>query len=254
MHSSIVVVATLLAVPLASRCEERQPVLDEDGRAVAAKAVVDNQGAIRMEELPGTAPPMFVMRGRSEGATPIVFLHGMCGHALGYAQAFQFSAARKGVLVAPQGDHQCDGSPFSSWTSDVESLDERLRRTFEALGVPQPLRDATVIGYSQGASRAEALARKYPERYSHLVLMAGPTAPSVRALRSLRAVVTMAGERDRRDLMRAGAEAFRAVGVPATFQVIPEARHGEMGPHPEQTMGAALDWLWENEKPEAPAN
>lgn len=248
MHPSIVVVATLFAVPLASRCEERERVVDEGGRTTAANAVAEDESAIRMEELPGTKPSTFVMRGRSEGAAPIVFLHGMCGHALGYAQAFQFSAAKKGVLVAPQGDHQCDGGPFSSWTLDIESLDERLRRTFEALGVPEPLRDATVIGYSQGASRAEALARKYPERYSRLVLMAGPTAPSVRTLRSLRAVVTMAGERDRRDLMRTGAEAFRAVGVPATFRVIPEARHGEMGPHPEQTMGAALDWLWENEK------
>src|SRR5205085_1178971 len=124
--------------------------------------------------------------------------------------------------------------PFASWTPDIEALDLRIERTFYELGV-RPLRDVTLIGYSQGASRVEALARKFPDRYTRLVLMAGPSPPSVRTLKSLRAVVTMAGERDRRDLMRAGAEAFRAAGVPATFQLIPEARHGEMGPHPEQT-------------------
>jgi len=60
--------------------------------------------------------------------------------------------------------------------------------------------------------------------------------------------VMMAGARDRLDLMKAGAAAFRAADIPSTFQVIPEARHGEMGPHPEETMGAALDWLWENDR------
>jgi hypothetical protein len=37
-------------------------------------------------------------------------------------------------------------SPFSSCTADVASLDIRLRRTFAELGVPDPLRDVTVIG------------------------------------------------------------------------------------------------------------
>jgi predicted esterase len=249
MYSPVVALVMVLSIPLAERCSEgtqRHLATDE---SPGPHATVDDPGPIRMEELPGAEPSMFVMKGRPEGLSPIVFLHGMCGHALGYAQSFQFSAAKKGVLVAPQGDQACDGSPFSSWTSDVESLDLRLRRTFAHLGVPEPLRDVTVIGYSQGASRAEALARKYPERYSRLVLMAGPTVPSVPALKALRAVVTMAGERDRRDLMQSGANAFRAAGIPATFQLIPEARHGEMGPHPEQTMGAALDWLWGNQKP-----
>jgi hypothetical protein len=38
----------------------------------------------------------------------------------------------------------------------------------------------------------------------------------------------------------------RHAGVPATFQLIRGARHGELGVHPEETMGAALDWAWEN--------
>ena len=35
----------------------------------------------------------------------------------------------------------------------------------------------------------------------------------------------------------------RGLGVPVTFMLIPEATHGAMGPQPERTMGAALDFL-----------
>ena len=59
----------------------------------------------------------------------------------------------------------------------------------------------------------------------------------------------MTGERDRQDLMKQGVSAFRAVHIPATFQSIPGARHGELGPHPEETMGAALDWAWNSADP-----
>jgi pimeloyl-ACP methyl ester carboxylesterase len=53
----------------------------------------------------------------------------------------------------------------------------------------------------------------------------------------------MAGERDRHDLMQASERALRRGGVPARFQIIPEAGHGAMGPTPEKTMGEALEFL-----------
>ena len=37
----------------------------------------------------------------------------------------------------------------------------------------------------------------------------------------------------------------RRVGIRTIFQSIPEAKHGEMGPRPEETMGRALEWLWD---------
>jgi pimeloyl-ACP methyl ester carboxylesterase len=239
-----IALATMLLVP--SRCTHRDaPAAGSPGRLTTAaeSSGIPDDGPTRMEELPGSTPPIYVMRGRRQGQTPIVVLHGMCSHALGYAQSFQFSAAKKGLVVAPQGDKSC-GGPWASWTLDLAALDARIVGGFEALGVARPIRDVAVVGYSQGASRAEALARKYPERYSRLVLIAAPDAPSPRGLKGLRAAVMMAGERDRQDLMKKGASDFRAAGIPATFQVIPGARHGEMGPHPEDTMGAALDWAW----------
>lgn len=203
-----------------------------------------------MEALDAEAsPPTFVMRGGPRGHAHFVFLHGMCGHGLGYAQAFQFSAASKGTLIAPQGDVSC-GGVWAKWSANTEALDARIVAAFGQLGERGPLNDVVVMGMSQGATRAAALARKYPERYTRLVAMAGPTAIAPGDLRGLRAAVLMAGERDRQDLMRASQRALAASGVPATFMLIPQATHGAMGPEPEKTMAQALAWLWTHSKPE----
>jgi hypothetical protein len=74
--------------------------------------------------------------------------------------------------------------------------------------------------------------------------MGAPSAPSARGLTELRAAVTMAGERDRKDLMRLGAQRLQAAGVPTVFRIIPEATHGAMGPTPERTMGDVLSWIY----------
>jgi pimeloyl-ACP methyl ester carboxylesterase len=198
---------------------------------------------------PAESPPTFVMRGGPRGPGRLVFLHGMCGHGLGYAQAFQFSAAKKGTLIAPQGDRLCGRGPWAAWSGNLEALDARIVAAFSALGDSGPIEDVVIMGYSQGATRAEALARRWPQRYTRLVLMGAPQATSARGLGAVRGAVLMAGERDRRDLMKESARALAAAGIPSRFMIIPEATHGAMGPTPEKTMGEALDWLWENQKP-----
>ncbi|MGC4069254.1 MAG: hypothetical protein QM784_32315 [Polyangiaceae bacterium] len=203
---------------------------------------------LRMEILEeGQRPEVYVLRGGAQGPGKLVFLHGMCGHGLGYAQAFQYSAAKKGTLIAPQGDLSC-GGPWSKWSSNISALDARIQTTFRKLGFADPIVDVVVIGMSQGATRAEALARNYPKRYTRLISMAAPTSLRPFDLPNLDGAVLMAGERDRRDLMRASERALKSSGVPAQFMLIPEATHGAMGPTPELTMGAALDWLWQNAK------
>lgn len=171
----------------------------------------------------------------------------MCGHGLGYAQSFQRSAAKQGTLVAPQGDVPCDGGG-ARWSKDIAALDVRITAAFRALGHAEPIADMIVIGYSQGATRAESLAREFPERYTRLVLMGGPYAAKARGLETLRGAVALAGDRDRLDLMRASARTLKAAGVPATFLVIPDAPHGSMGSRPEQTMTEVFDWLEENQR------
>jgi predicted esterase len=209
-------------------------------------------GPIRMEPVdPAEAPPTFVMRGGPHGPAHLVFLHGMCAHALGYAQSFQFSAARRGLLIAPQGDKPCQGS-WASWTNDLERLDARIVSAFRSADPGDAAIDVVAIGYSQGAMRAEELVRKWPERYTRLVLIASPRVSSARGFERVRSAVMMAGERDRKDLMRESAKVLEQAGIPSTFMIIPEATHGAMGPTPEKTMGEALDWLFAHDRDASP--
>jgi pimeloyl-ACP methyl ester carboxylesterase len=204
-----------------------------------------------MQTLAGSQPPVYVMRGAPRGPRRLVFLHGMCGHGLGYAQAFQFGAAELGTLIAPQADVSC-GGVWSKWSANLEALDRRITETFRALGHVDPIDDITVLGMSQGATRAVALARQWPERYTRLVAMDAPTALRVGELPKLKSAVMMAGARDRQDLMRASERALKQTGVPVTFVLIPEAGHGAMGPTPEQTMRKALEFLQSDGMAERP--
>jgi predicted esterase len=210
--------------------------------AGSTPSVQPNDGPVRIEALPGAEPPIFVLRGGPRGPGRIVFLHGMCGHGLGYAQSFQFSAAARGTLIAPQADVSC-GGVWSKWSGDTDKLDARIVETFRTLGHAEPINDILLIGMSQGATRAVALAKKWPERYTRLISMAAPTAIQPGELRQLRGAVMMAGERDRQDLMRQSQQALERSAVPVTFVLIPEATHGAMGPTPEKTMEKAFSFL-----------
>jgi predicted esterase len=218
------------------------------GAAQAPARATRSPNFLRIEPLDDSAPPMFVMRGEPRGPGKLVFIHGMCGHGLGYAQSFARSAARHGTLIAPQGDRSCDGTPLSKWSLDTAALDTRIVSAFHALGFADPIVDVTAIGYSQGANRAEALARKWPERYTRLVLMAGPTKVSPYGL-AARSAVMMAGTLDRQDIMQGSSKAFLAAGRRARYLPLPNARHGAMGDNPEATMGSALDWLYADPAP-----
>lgn len=233
----------LLCFGCDARASDATPPKVAPSVAAPSASTATRSGPIRMEVLnPETKPPVFVMRGEPRGAGRLVFLHGMCGHGLGYAQSFQFSAARLGTLIAPQADVSC-GGVWSKWSGDVEELDRRIVDAFRQLGHAEPIDDVIVIGMSQGASRAVDLVRRFPERYTRLISMAAPGVVQPGHVKSLKAAVMMAGQRDRQDLMRQSERALRQSGVPVTFMLIPEATHGAMGPTPERTMGAALDYL-----------
>ena len=242
----------LLAVRPSS-CDSRAWTLSSQQEQRAAASPVTKTARfgsapepLRLEPLDAREPPTFVMRGGPHGPGKMVFIHGMCGHALGYAQSFQWSAAKYGVLIAPQGDVPCaPGSPWAKWSGDTNALDARIVSAFQELGQPVPLEDVALIGYSQGASRAEALARKWPKRYTRLILIAGPSKVSPYGL-GVRSALMMAGSLDRQDLMQASARAFAAAGRRARYMALPDARHGSMGSHPEQSMNEALKWLFDD--------
>lgn len=205
-------------------------------------------GPVRVEKVPEMDPPVFAVRG-SKGRDKLVFLHGMCGHGQGYAQSFQHAAASKGTLIAPQADVVCGGGPGAKWSQDVAALDARIVEAFKRLGYEEPIADVCVLGMSQGATRAAALARTFPERYTRLVSMGAPTAVEPSGLGHLRSAVLMVGERERKDLMRTSEKSLQRKAVPAVSRIIPDADHAAMGPHPEETMGEVLNWLWDNSRP-----
>jgi predicted esterase len=194
--------------------------------------------------------PVFVIRG-GRGPERMVFLHGMCGHSLGYVQSFQNAAAQRGVLVGVQGDVSC-GGPWRSWGGDLRKLDARIDAAFRAVGAEIPPGGEVVgIGYSMGATRIESLAAMYPDKYTRVILMGAPSTPSVTHLRHVRSAVMMAGERDRQDKMRAGAKLLTAEGIPSVYIPIPGATHGSMGgspEDPERVMAKALDTLFSIER------
>lgn len=242
----------LSMTPPFERCSRHEQPAAAPARGTAPSKPAragSSEGPLRIETLAELGePPVFALRGQPRGPEKLVFLHGMCGHGLGYAQSFQGSAAQRGTLIAPQGDVACGAGPWSKWSNDLQALDRRITAAFRALGHPEPIADVIAIGYSQGATRVELLARAFPERYTRLVLIAGPQVASPRGLRQLRAAVTLAGDRDRRDLMRQSAQALAGAKVPSTFFVIPDAVHGSMGSRPEQTMDEVFSWLSEHQR------
>lgn len=186
----------------------------------------------------------FVVRGAREHRLQMIFIPGMCVHPGGYVMSFQHTAAARGDLVALQGDVSCGGDgSMRRWSADLEAMDRRIDAAFRASGLGEP-RNVVVIGYSQGAERAERLVARWPEKYASAVLLASPVVPSPRSLARARAVVVMAGTYDASaGPMRSAVGPLRRASVPATFVEIPEARHGEMGIEPERTMATALDFV-----------
>jgi len=226
------------------RAQAATPTTDASVPVVAKPDAAPPEEPVRVVPVdPDETPPVFVLRG-AKGPRKMVFLHGLCGHGQGYVQAFQYAAARHGVVVAPQGDVLCEG-PYRTWSGDVVKIDARITRAFGALGMDEP-RDVAVMGYSLGATLAIRLARKWPERYTRLILIASPAELKTTGLGAVRSAVMMAGELDRKDLMRAGAKTFSSAGIASTFMELPGARHGEMGTQAERVMGEALKWPFDH--------
>jgi predicted esterase len=193
--------------------------------------------------------PAFVVRASAPSRDPraaFLFIPGMCVHPGGYIQAFQYAAAARGDLVALQGDVSCDSAGSARrWSGDLETMNRRIEKAFRDAGLGEPS-DVVVIGYSQGAERAQRLVARWPSRYTRAVLIASPVTPSPLELGRARAVVLMAGTFDGAQAsMREAVAPLRRAGVAATFIELRGARHGQMGLAPEPAMAEALDFVLE---------
>ncbi|AUX42095.1 hypothetical protein SOCE26_035220 [Sorangium cellulosum] len=214
--------------------------------AVAAPGPVDPPLVATEMAVPGDRPA-FVVTGRGGACPRMIALHGMCGHGLGFVQAFQGAAREHGGVLGLQGDIPCgaDGV-FTKYSPNPEETDERIRKALAACG--GAAEDLTIIGYSQGAYVGERLAERWPERYSRLVLLGAPTTPSAARLRDIQGAVLISGEFDAKYRMKDGTTGLLAAKIPAIYREMPGAHHGEM-PEAERLMDDALDWLDANARP-----
>jgi pimeloyl-ACP methyl ester carboxylesterase len=187
-----------------------------------------------------------VLPGASGRERVLVYLHGRCGNALAF-EAFARAAHEHGTLISFRGDKKCDDPHRSQWSGDIVTLHRRIRAGVEVaareLGLPLERWPVTVVGYSQGATRAEQLARKLPTIYRSVVLIGGPTEPTVGALRQTERTAIVVGSRDARGHLKEALPKLGQAKIPTLYLELPKAGHGEYGPEAERVMGQALDFV-----------
>lgn len=200
--------------------------------------------------------PVIVVHAAAGNIQAIVYLHGVCGDI--YAtRVWAHAAARFGTLIAMQGDEACDGRPGRfRWFRDTERLNGRIRRALDAVkqarGGQLDVERVTLIGYSQGADRAERIASRFPDRYPRVLLGSPPDAPDASSFSSGQAVAVVAGALEGNEQRQHGVSELERAGVPALFRSLPGAYHGQFGTEGDLIMGEVIGWLFDQAPPHDP--
>jgi pimeloyl-ACP methyl ester carboxylesterase len=201
-------------------------------------------GTIETVDVPDDRKVLVVI---GDGNRPIIYLHGMCGEARSDLEAWASGVSEHGTIIALEGDAACPNGAGRTWSADPAALDARIGAAIEAVasarGVPLDPNDIILIGESLGATRATALAKRFPERYRRLVLVGGPETPSARDLRSASAVALLAGEHEPQEKMRRGATGLENAGLAARFWELADATHGTYGTDGARSMGEAVAFV-----------
>lgn len=259
-------VALFAGLSLALGCRSSEPTIaaaeeratasansSDESPAPAPRQALATEGAGRpaearrveviAEPVPGDLD-VFVLRARVPTRRTVVFMHGMCGHGLGYVQSFQWSAVDRANVIGLQGDIPCDGDgTWRKWGRDLETLDRRIDAALTSTGLARSSPEIILAGYSQGGTRALELGAKYPARYAELVIIGAPKEALARELAKARTVVVMAGEHDAPKWRKSQAHALGQAGIRAAFFELPAATHGDMGPDATRVMGEVLDFI-----------
>jgi pimeloyl-ACP methyl ester carboxylesterase len=199
--------------------------------------------------VPGDLPASVVAS--ADGAPPrIVFLPGVCSNAYAYLLGFPGAARAHGGVVALDGDEPCGTDPnFRTFTSNPDLQHRRIESALAAAGEREiPAEGLTLIGYSRGATIAEKLAARWPERYTRIVLIGSPVDPSPTLVSKTRAVATMSCSLDVPPRMKEGARRIDKSGVPATYFEMPGCTHGNITDG-ERIFTETLDWLAAHQRP-----
>ncbi len=195
-----------------------------------------------------------VVQGQATTLEAIVYLPGLCGDITAI-DSWADAASRYGTLIAVNGDIRCHGSGRFRWSTDIARIQQRVDRALEIVkksrGGLLHTAELTLIGYSQGATRAQALAARFPERYPRVLLGSAPTGLSEQKLSEAKAVAVVCGELEGKTRLREGVAALQDAGERVRFLVLPGVGHGHYGPEADQVMGKALDFLFHTVPPQA---
>jgi pimeloyl-ACP methyl ester carboxylesterase len=149
-----------------------------------------------------------------------------------------------------QGDVSCGDPRYRRWSNDLDALERRIEAAYAAASLER-CDEIVLIGYSQGALRAEQLAARRPERYTKLVLISSPVVSSARHLSKAKAVALGFGELEGGANARVAATNLRAAGITVGSFMLPGATHGVLGPDGQRVMGDVLSWLEDPSHPDA---
>lgn len=196
--------------------------------------------------------PAFVVHGAPGDGRVLVYLHGRCGDPHAGIRAFAEEVSAWGTLVSVQGDLPCpDRKGRVRWSADVDRAARRIDAAIAAVARQRkhPLDAAgrTLIGYSEGALRAESIAKRHPDVYPRAVLLASPRAPEGSSFTRSSRVALVMGQLDVQAEMRAGDESLARAGVEHRLFTLAGARHGTYGTDAKRAMAELFAWLYASE-------
>ncbi len=190
--------------------------------------------------------PVHVAHGALDDPRVLIYMHGVCGNAEAF-RMWEAAARRFGTVISLLGDDPCDEPGRFQWGLDTRAENRRISRAIDAVsavrGAPLDATRVTLVGYSQGALRVEALAAAFPERYPRIIAIGGPRGPHLDSFRKNQAVALVVGAWDIREHLRETADKLARRHIHVRYVELPRARHGQYGPEADRVMGDVLTWL-----------
>ena len=180
----------------------------------------------------------------------VVYLHGRCEKLDETMKEWVSEGSGVAHILILHGDELCPDQKTRRWTRDLGQIDRRITAAIKAispqLGSNVDTTHIILTGYSEGAARTCDLAELHPERYTKAVVIGAPDPPAVKQFAKTKAVATVAGEKDRQDLMLKGTMALQSAKIPAKMFILPKADHGWFGPEGGRLMKEILTWVQQN--------
>ena len=177
----------------------------------------------------------------------LVYLHGMCGNSKG-AEPWVEQALERGTLIVVRANVPCPDRPGYKWPKSALAIQKRVKAALALVKKDRAgllnTESVTLIGYSQGAHRAERLAEIAPNMYPRIILGGAPTLSAYARLEKVRALAYLGGSKEKREHMEASQLLMSKAGVNARFFLLPGAPHGSYGKKGPQVMGQVFQFLF----------